>query len=96
MAPKLVVNGPGRDLGLEIVQQQIQNKIQLGYMHSTLTDAKGIFWIDPEDVEINMYPSLRAMGRADLPPAAEVFDTRALQAAYEGITLPLTLSDERA
>tara|TARA_A100001015_G_scaffold13942_1_gene16270 strand:+ start:5331 stop:6437 length:1107 start_codon:yes stop_codon:yes gene_type:complete len=96
LAPKLVVNGPGRDLGLEIVQQQIQNKIQLGYMHSTLTDAKGIFWIDPEDVEINMYPSLRAMGRADLPPAAEVFDTRALQAAYEGITLPLTLSDERA
>ena len=90
-APELVVNGPGRDLGLEINQQKIQNEIQIEYMHSALTKEKGIFWIDPEDVEQNMYPSLRATGRTNLPPAAEIFDTRALQAAYEEIKLPLSL-----
>ena len=90
LAPELVLDGPGRDLGLEIEQQRIQNKIQLEYMHSALTAEKGIFWIDSEDVELNMYPSLRATGRTNLPPAAEVFDTRALEAAYEEITLPLT------
>ncbi|NCF45664.1 MAG: ABC transporter substrate-binding protein [Proteobacteria bacterium] len=84
-APRLVVDGPGRDLGLDIEQQQIQNQIQLEYMHSPLTAQKGIFWVDPNDVETNMYPSLRATGRTGLPPATEVFDTRALQAAYAEI-----------
>lgn len=85
-APALVLDGPGRDLGLEISQQQIHNKIQLEYMHSPLTDKKGIFWVDPEDVQTNMYPSLRATGRVGLPPATQVFDTRALTAAYADIT----------
>lgn len=88
LAPELVVSGPGRDLGLEIAQQRIQNKIQLNYMHSALTAEKGIFWIDPEDVKQNMYPSLRAIGKTDLPPAERVFDTRALTAAYEEIAVP--------
>ena len=76
-APELVVNGPGRDLGLEIDQQLIQNEIQLEYMQSALTEEKGIFWIDPAEVERSMYPSLRATGRTNLPPATDIFDTRA-------------------
>ena len=86
-APELVVNGPGRDLGLEIDQQLIQNEIQLEYMQSALTEEKGIFWIDPAEVERSMYPSLRATGRTNLPPATDIFDTRALQAAYKEISV---------
>ena len=86
-APQLVVDGPGRDLGLEIEQQTIHNRIQLDYVTSPLTDQKGIFWIDPEDVESNMYPSLRATGRPDLPPVETIFDTRPLETAYQAIDL---------
>jgi hypothetical protein len=74
-------------LGLEIEQQTIHNRIQLDYVTSPLTDQKGIFWIDPEDVESNMYPSLRATGRPDLPPVETIFDTRPLEAAYQTIDL---------
>ena len=56
-------------------------------MQSALTEEKGIFWIDPAEVEQSMYPSLRATGRTNLPPATEIFDTRALQAAYKEISV---------
>ncbi len=79
---QLVVDTHGRNLGLELDQQLRQNEIQQPFMQSPLTQEKGIFWIDAGTLETEMYPSLKAAGRDNLPDPERLIDTSVLSAAY--------------
>ena len=81
-APSIVVEQHGRQLGLEIEQQKMQNRVQESFMKNSLTQTNGLFWVDPKELELKMYPWLRASGRNQLPVPSDFIDTRALVEAY--------------
>ena len=81
-AARLVVEKYGPELGLELNQQQRQCELQVPFMHSPLTEAKGLFWVDAPTLGGAMYSALRASGRKQLPEPSSIVDTSVLAAAY--------------
>jgi ABC-type nitrate/sulfonate/bicarbonate transport system substrate-binding protein len=85
IAPKLVVNKYGVDLGLDLKQQQQQNKSQLALVRPGGDPRFPIYSIDLKRLGGPMYDAAKATGRKDLPDAAAIADpsivTDALAAA---------------
>lgn len=81
-AARLVVQKYGAELGLELNQQQRQCELQVPFMHSPLTERRGLFWVDAETLGGAMYTALRAAGRKQLPDPSSIVDTSVLEAAY--------------
>ena len=50
VAARLAVENYGADLGLDLAQQTRENELQIPYTQSDLTQANGIFRIDPERI----------------------------------------------
>lgn len=85
-AAGLATNKYGVDLGLDLNQQIEENKMQIGMMKNDLTDRKGLFWIDPDVVEDQMYPTMEAIGVSPLPDFNKLIDLSILEDAYAGRT----------
>ncbi len=79
---RLVVEKYGADLGLELDQQERQCELQVPFMHSRLTEGKGLFWVDAETLGGSMYSALRATGRKQLPDPSSIVETSVLEAAW--------------
>lgn len=74
VAAALAVETFGADLGLDLAQQTRQNELQIPLMKSELTDAAGLFRIDPEFWDGAMATAYVAAGRETAPAAADVVD----------------------
>lgn len=85
-AARLAVEKYGVDLGLDLAQQTRENETQIKLHHGPLTDKKGLFWIDPDRIENEMYPVLEAVGVSPLPDIAKLVDLSILTDAYAGKT----------
>jgi ABC-type nitrate/sulfonate/bicarbonate transport system substrate-binding protein len=85
IAPKLVVNKYGVDLGLDLKQQQLQNKSQLALVRPGADPKFPIYSIDLQRLNGPMFDAAKATGRKDLPDAGAICDpsivTDALAAA---------------
>lgn len=75
IAPKLVVSKYGVDLGLDIKQQQQQNKSQLSLVRPGGDPKFPIYSVDLKRLGGPMFDAAKATGRKDLPDAAAITDT---------------------
>ena len=85
-AAGLAVDKYGVDLGLNLNQQTRENETQIPLHHGPVTDEKGLFWIDPDLVESQMYPALEAIGIDPMPPFEGLIDLSILEDAFDGKT----------
>lgn len=82
VAAALAVETFGADLGLDLAQQTRQNELQIPLMKSELTDAAGLFRIDPEFWDGAMATAYVAAGRETAPAAADVVDLTILDDVF--------------
>ena len=85
-AARLAVEKYGVDLGLDLGQQTRENETQIPLHRGPLTEEKGLFWIDPDRIENEMYPVLEAVGVNPLPDIGGLVDLTILEDAYDGKT----------
>jgi ABC-type nitrate/sulfonate/bicarbonate transport system substrate-binding protein len=86
IAPKLVANKYGADLGLNVDQQRAQNLAQIPLTQSELTKQKGMMWISTGEISGPIYKAFAATGRTDLPPVDRLVDLSILKDAFGGKT----------
>jgi ABC-type nitrate/sulfonate/bicarbonate transport system substrate-binding protein len=84
VAAKLAVEKYGADLGLDMAQQTRENELQIPYTESELTQANGLFRIDPDRVAGPMYTAYAAAGVSPLPDVSRIIDTSVLDAVFQG------------
>jgi len=84
IAARLAVEDRGADLGLDLAQQTRENELQIPYTRSELTEASGLFRIDPERVAGPMYTAFAAAGVSPLPDVSRIIDTSVLDAVFQG------------
>jgi NitT/TauT family transport system substrate-binding protein len=82
LAAHLAVTVYGASLGLDEKQQIAVNRAQIPLMESAATRAHGRMWIDTQRVAGPIYTTLRATGRAKLPPVDQLVDTSILREAF--------------
>jgi ABC-type nitrate/sulfonate/bicarbonate transport system substrate-binding protein len=82
VAPRLVVDEYGADLGLSLDQQVLNNEAQLPLMESAVTRERGLLRISAEVMATEMYPSLARVGRTGLPPVDRLVDESILDEVY--------------
>ncbi len=58
---------------------------QVALMTNDLTAEKGLFWMDLDLIESEMYDVIRAAGVTDLPPVDSLFDLSVLEDAFGGM-----------
>lgn len=61
------------------------HEAQVALMTSGLTAEKGLFWMDLDLIENEMYDVIRAAGVTDLPPVESLFDISVLEEAFGGM-----------
>lgn len=86
VAATLAVENYGADLGLDLAQQTRQNELQIPLMKSALTDASGLFRIDPELWDGAMTGAYLAADRETAPAAADVIDLTILDDVFGDAT----------
>ncbi len=86
VAAALAVEKYGADLGLDLAQQTRQNELQIPLMKSDLTDASGLFRIDPELWDGAMTAAYLAADRESAPAAADVLDLTILDDVFGDAT----------
>ena len=75
----------GVDIGLVLEDQFPIHEAQVPLMTSSLTDEKGLFWFDLDQIQnIQNGYVLTATGLDSLPDAATVYDISILESAYAG------------
>lgn len=84
VAARLAVENYGADLGLDLAQQTRENELQIPYTQSELTQADGLFRIDPERIAGPMYAAYSAAGVSPLPDVSRIIDTGVLDAVFQG------------
>jgi ABC-type nitrate/sulfonate/bicarbonate transport system substrate-binding protein len=84
VAARLAVENYGADLGLDLAQQIRENELQIPYTQSELTQASGLFRIDPERISGPMYTAYTAAGVSPLPDVSRIIDTSVLDAVFQG------------
>jgi ABC-type nitrate/sulfonate/bicarbonate transport system substrate-binding protein len=84
VAARLAVENYGADLGLDLAQQTRENELQIPYTQSELTQAGGLFRIDPERIAGPMYAAYSAAGVSPLPDVSRIIDTGVLDAVFQG------------
>ncbi|HLU55179.1 MAG TPA: ABC transporter substrate-binding protein [Pseudonocardia sp.] len=84
VAARLAVEVYGADLGLDLAQQTRENELQIPYTQSELTQASGLFRIDPERIAGPMYTAYEAAGVSPLPEVSRIVDTTVLDAVFQG------------
>jgi len=84
VAARLAVENYGADLGLDLAQQTRENELQIPYTQSELTQAGGLFRIDPERISGPMYAAYAAAGVSPLPDISRIIDTSVLDAVFQG------------
>jgi ABC-type nitrate/sulfonate/bicarbonate transport system substrate-binding protein len=82
LAPKLVLEKFGVDLGLNSKQQMRQNEIQLALTRNPNAPQKGILELDRESLTGPMYAAARATGRLDLPAIDKIADFSVMDEVY--------------
>ena len=85
LAPKLVLEKYGVDLGLNPKQQARQNEIQVALTHNPKAPSRRILELDPETLGGAMYDAARATGRTMLPPVNQIADFTVMEEAYKTI-----------
>jgi len=83
LGARLAVERYGADLGLDIEQQTILNRLQLAL--ETEPGAKIPFWFSDTTLAGPMYEVTRMSGRPPLPPPAHLRDMSLLEEAYHTI-----------
>lgn len=83
LAPRLVVDKYGADLGLDLDQQIRQNELQIPYVEAP--DGKGMFWLDEGFVTGPMYDVARAQDRELPDSVGELYDPSLLAEALESL-----------
>lgn len=83
IAPRLVVEKYGADLGLDLDQQIRQNELQIPLTHYEDEDKLPLS-LDRELIESRMYPAAEATGRTNLPDVSAIADFDVVKEAYEG------------
>jgi ABC-type nitrate/sulfonate/bicarbonate transport system substrate-binding protein len=84
VAARLAVENYGADLGLDLAQQTRENELQIPYTQSDLTQASGLFRIDPERISGPMYTAYAAAGVSPLPDVSRIIDISVLDAVFQG------------
>jgi ABC-type nitrate/sulfonate/bicarbonate transport system substrate-binding protein len=82
LAPKLVLEKYGVDLGLNAKQQLRQNEIQLALTRNPNAPQKGILELDRDSLSGPMYAAARATGRVDLPAIDKIADFSVMDEVY--------------
>lgn len=83
VAPRLVVEKYGADLGLDLDQQIRQNELQIP-LTQYAEPGKRPLSLDKDLIEGQMFKAARATGRSKLPDIATIADFTVVQEAYEG------------
>lgn len=83
IAPKLIIDKYGADLGLDLAQQTRQN--ELGQPLIQAPGAPGPFWFDPTIVETMIAPVAQSAGIDSIPPADQIVDLGPLEEAIASL-----------
>jgi len=83
VAPRLVVEKYGADLGLDLDQQVRQNELQIPLTQYAEPDKLPLS-LDRELIEGRMYKAAEATGRTNLPDITKIADFDIVKEAYEG------------
>lgn len=83
LAPKLVLEKYGVDLGLNPKQQARQNEIQVALTRNPKAPTRRVLELDPETLGGAMYEAARATGRTTLPPVAQIADFTVMEEVYK-------------
>jgi ABC-type nitrate/sulfonate/bicarbonate transport system substrate-binding protein len=86
VAAQIAVRNVGRQLGVTEAQELAENRAQIPLMQSSLTAAKGLFWVDPERLAGPIYDGFRAAGISNLPKPETLMDLSVLEHAFQGKT----------
>jgi len=84
VAARLAVEKYGADLGLDLAQQTRENELQIPYTQSELTQANGLFRVDPARISGAMYTAYAAAGVSPFPDVSRIIDTSVLDAVFQG------------
>jgi ABC-type nitrate/sulfonate/bicarbonate transport system substrate-binding protein len=82
LAPKLVLEKFGVDLGLNPKQQMRQNEIQLALTRNPKAPQKRVLELERDTFTGAMYAAARAAGRTDLPPIDKIADFSVMDEVY--------------
>ena len=82
LAPKLVVEPYGADLGLDLKQQTRQNELQIPLTHD---GGKKLLELDRDLMAGAMYTATRATGRTSLPEIDRIADFSVVAEAHQGL-----------
>ena len=85
LAAHLAATVYGAALGLDEKQQLAVNRAQIPLLESAGTRAHGRMWIDPQRVTGPIYTTLRATGRANLPPVDRLVDSSIVAEAFRPV-----------
>ena len=84
LSARLATEKYGKDLKLDLEQQELQARAQVPLIKSPLTQEKGLLWLDAEQIAGPVYDGFRASGRTELPPVERLLDLTLLEEAYGG------------
>jgi len=84
IAPRLVVEKYGADLGLDLEQQIRQNELQIPLTRYAEADKLPLS-LDRQVIEARMYQAARAAGREKLPDIDSIADFDVVPQAYAGL-----------
>ena len=83
MAPRLVLEKYGVDLGLNPKQQARQNEIQVGLTRNPKAPNRRVLELDADTLGGPMYEAARATGRTMLPPVNQIADFTVMDEVYK-------------
>ena len=83
LAPKLVLEKYGVDLGLNPKQQARQNEIQVTLTRNPKAPTRRMLELDPDTLGKDMYEAAHATGRTMLPPVSQIADFTVMEEAYK-------------
>jgi ABC-type nitrate/sulfonate/bicarbonate transport system substrate-binding protein len=86
LAPKLVLEKFGVDLGLNPKQQARQNQVQLALTRNPKAPQKGVLELARDTLTGPMYDAARATGRTDLPPVEKIADFSIMDEVYRTLS----------
>ena len=83
VAPRLVLEKYGVDLGLNPKQQARQNEIQVGLTRNPKAPNRRVLELDADTLGGPMYEAARATGRTMLPPVNQIADFTVMDEVYK-------------
>ena len=83
LAPRLVLEKYGVDLGLNPKQQARQNEIQVGLTRNPKAPNRRVLELDADTLGGPMYEAARATGRTMLPPVNQIADFTVMDEVYK-------------